>query len=535
MSYRILLAAAGTAMGLLGCTVGPDYRRPDPPAIPGWKDQAAHSLLTDPTADPDPHWWRSFDDPILTNLIDQAVAGNLSVQQAVIRVLEARQSIATARAAGLPGLNGTASYQREQLGAKGILESQGAYQDLNALANRLKPYDPAPDLSTDIVTGGTQALNRFTAPVNLFQYGLDASWELDLFGRVRRSVEQARARSEAQSEALNDALVVLESEIVQSYVQLRGAQAMKDSQERNVKAAEASLELTRRRQQQGLTTELDVDQARTQLDDIRRQLPAYDGQVQQAMNGLSVLIGKAPGAVDEQLRESKPLPPIPQVVAVGVPSALARRRPDIREAEASLHAATAGVGVAVASFYPDISLTGTLGMRALDASYLSNWASHFYSAGPALSLPIFSGGRLTAGLTLARAEEKEAALSYRATVLNALREVEDALVTYRVDRAAQDLLQDSLDSAQLTWRLARNQYDHGLSSYINVLTAESTVLKDRQAIVQSNVQLVNDIVSLYRALGGGWEETRQELPSAGGSANAPPPHNPADRVAAPNR
>jgi outer membrane protein, multidrug efflux system len=514
MTWRTFLVSAGTTMCLLGCTVGPEYRPPDPPAVPKWKDQAAQGSLADQTSNPDPSWWLSFNDPILTELIEKGIKNNLDIQQAVIRVLEARQSIATARAAGLPMLNGNASYQREQLGTKGILESKGAYQELNTLANRLKPYNATvPGLSNDILNGGSQALNQFTAPVNLYQYGLDASWELDLFGRVRRSVEQARAQSQGQSEALNDALIVLESEIVQSYVQLRGAQAQKASQEENVKAAEENLDLTQRRQRNGLTTELDVDQARTQVDDTRRQLPAYDGQVQQAMNALSLLIGDGPGAVDEQLRESKPVPPTPEIVDVGVPSALARRRPDIRQAEAKLHAATANVGVAVASFYPDISLTGNIGMRALDASYLTNWASHFYSAGPAVSLPIFTGGRLTAGLTLARAEEREAALSYRATVLNALREVEDALVAYRVDHASRDLLQETLDSAQVTWDLARNQYDYGLSSYINVLNAESTVLSDRQALVQANVQLVNDIVSLYRALGGGWEKMVQQLPS----------------------
>jgi outer membrane protein, multidrug efflux system len=535
MTFRTLVLSTGTTMWLLGCTVGPNYRPPDPPTVPSWKDQAAQGILADQKSDPDPSWWLSFNDPILTELIEKGVKDNLNVQQAVVRVLEARQSIATARAAGLPTLSGNASYQREQLGAKGILESKGAYQDLNTPANRLKPYDATlPGLSTDIVNGGNQALNQFVAPANLFQYGLDASWELDLFGRVRRSVEQARAQSQAQSEALNDALIVLESEIVQSYVQLRGAQAMKASQEENVKAAQENLDLTQRRQRNGLTTELDVDQARTQLDDTRRQLPAYDGQVQQAMNALSVLIGGAPGAVDAQLRESMPVPPIPKVLGVGVPSALARRRPDIRQAEATLHAATANVGVAVASFYPDISLTGNIGMRALDASYLTNWASHFYAAGPAVSLPIFSGGRLTAGLTLARAEQKEAALNYRATVLNALREVEDALVTYRVDRASRDLLQDTLDSAQMTWDLARNQYDHGLTSFINVLNAQTTVLTDRQALVQANVQLVNDIVSLYRALGGGWEKTVQELPTPDVSTRPPPLPGALDQVADPN-
>jgi outer membrane protein, multidrug efflux system len=519
---RILLASASALLCLWGCTVGPNYKRPDAPAVPAWKDEAARSQLVSAQSDPDPKWWQSFNDPVLTELIQKGITGNLDVQQAVLRVVAARQGIAAARAAGLPTLGGNASYQRELLGAKGILESQGAYQDLNQLADKLKPYDATvPGLSQNIVSGGTQALNQFTAPVNIYQYGLDASWELDLFGRVRRSVEQARAQAQAQSEALNDALIVLESEIVQAYIQLRGAQALKASQEENVRAASESLDLTRRRQQNGLTTELDVDQQRTQLDDTRRQLPAYDKQIQQSLNTLSVLIGQTPGAVDEQLLQSKPLPQIPAVLEVGVPATLARRRPDIREAEANLHAATAGVGVAVAAFYPDISLTGNIGMRALDASYLTNWASHFYSAGPAISVPIFSGGRLSASLTLARAQQQEAALSYRGTVLNALREVEDALVAYRTDRASRDLLKDTLDSAQLTWTLAQNQYDHGLATFIQTLDAERTVLTDRQALVQADVQIVNDIVTLYRALGGGWEATVQLLPTPDVSTSPP--------------
>jgi NodT family efflux transporter outer membrane factor (OMF) lipoprotein len=530
----MFIFSAGAAICLWGCTVGPDYRRPEAPAVPDWKDPAAQGGLASQQSDPDPNWWLSFHDPVLAQLIEKGIAGNLDLQQAVVRVLEARQSVITARAAGMPSLSGNASYERELLGAKGILESQGAYRDLNQLANRLAPFDATvPGLSQGVVAGGNQALNQIAAPVNLYQYGLDASWELDLFGRVRRSVEQARAQAKAQSEAVNDALVVLESEIVQAYIQLRGAQALKASQEENVKAAAATLELTQRRQQSGLTTELDVNQARTQLDDTRRQLPSYDKQIQQAMNTLSVLTGQVPGSADDQLRESKPLPAIPGLVEVGVPSALARRRPDIRQAEATLHAATAGVGVAVASFYPDISLTGTVGMRALDASYLTNWASHFYTAGPAILLPIFSGGRLSANLTLARAEQQQAALNYRGTVLNALREVEDALVAYRTDRASRDLLQDTLDSAQLTWSLAQSQYEHGLATFIQVLDAERTVLTDRQALVQADVELVNDIVTLYRSLGGGWERTVQQLPTPDVSTSPPPMPGALDRAGEP--
>ena len=329
--------------------------------------------------------------------------------------------------------------------------------------------------------------NQLGQPVNLFQYGLNSSWELDLFGRVRRSGEQAGARTEAQIEATNDALVMLEGQVAQAYVQLRGAQALTASQQENIRTAQAAFDLTQKRQRQGLTTDLDVEQARTQLANQQSQLPGYEKQAQQAMNRLSVLTGQPPGALDAMLGASAPLPKVPAVVGIGVPSTLARRRPDIRQAEAQLHAATANVGVAVASFYPDISLTGSFGLRAVDASYLTNWASSFYSFGPSISLPIFQGGRLTAGLRLARAQEAEAALAYRGTVLNALREVEDALVAYRTDRAGRDKLAEAVQSGETALYLARDRYTHGLSDFIQVLDAERTLVGSRQQLVQADV------------------------------------------------
>ena len=235
-------------------------------------------------------------------------------------------------------------------------------------------------------------------------------------------------------------------------------------------------------------------------------LPGYEKQAQQAMNRLSVLTGQPPGTLDAMLGPSAPLPKVPAVVAIGVPSTLARRRPDIREAEARLHAATANVGVATASFYPDISLTGSFGLRALDASYLTNWASDFYSFGPSISLPIFQGGRLTASLRMARAQEAEAALAYRGTVLNALQEVEDALVAYRTDRAGRNKLMEAVKSGEVALYLARDRYAHGLADFLQVLDAERTLVGSRQQLVQADVMLTNDVVALYDALGGGWRQ-----------------------------
>jgi outer membrane protein, multidrug efflux system len=498
-------------VGITACTVGSDFAPPKPPEVVKWNDPSAQpsqrALHVSTLTNPDPKWWDGFNDRALTEVVQLAITGNLNLQQAVMRVVEAQQGEISARAGGLPTVNGSGSYMREQLGLRGLLQSQGVpgeIKSLGAPGSTLNTFRPGLGNSASSALNG--AINEFSQPVNLFQYGLSSSWELDLFGRVRRSVEQAKASAEAQMEATNDALVMLEGQVAQAYVNLRGAQALTATQRDNIRTGQESFDLTQKRQREGLSTDLDVAQARTQLADYQSQLPGYEKQAQQAMNRLSVLTGEPPGALDAMLGRSAPLPKVPAVVVIGVPSTLARRRPDIREAEARLHAATANVGIATASFYPDISLTGNFGLRALDGSYLTNWASNFYSFGPSISLPIFQGGRLTANLRLARAQEAEAALAYRGAVLNALQEVEDALVAYRTDRAARDKLVEAVRSGELALYLARDRYTHGLADFLQVLDAERTLVGSRQQLVQADVMLTNDVVSLYNALGGGWQE-----------------------------
>ncbi len=514
-------AAPLACLALSACTLGPNFAPPAPPRIAAWHDREAQGTRVSPSTNPDPRWWNSFGDPLLTTLMDRSIAGNPDVQQAVLRVSEAQQNVATARAAGLPTLNGTASYTREQLGARGILESDGVYSQINRLSQPSNPVNQNnPGLGRQLDQTLNSALDQVVQPINLFSYGLSASWELDLFGRVRRSVEQARADAQAQAEAANDALVMLEGQVAQAYVALRAAQALAATQKQNVDTAQETLQLTERRQRQGLATVLDVEQARTPLIDNQRQVPSSEKQVLQAIDRINTLAGQAPGTLDGMLSPPKPLPRIPDVVGIGVPSTLARRRPDIREAEAQLHAATAGIGVAVANFYPDVSLTGNLGIRATDASYLTRWVSHFYSAGPSLSLPIFQGGRLTAQLRLSRAQAAEAALKYRSTVLGALQGVEDALVAYRTDRGSRERAVETVKSAELTLFLSRERYDAGLSDFIQVLDAQRTLISARQQLVQSDMTVTDDVVSLYENLGGGWEESHPPPPPRG---SGPPP------------
>ncbi|MBB5402932.1 NodT family efflux transporter outer membrane factor (OMF) lipoprotein [Paraburkholderia sp. JPY162] len=527
------------ALLLASCTVGPDFHAPHADVPAQWHDtqrtaasDAAASGASSATAanvasvptldtDPDPRWWRSFNDPTLDALIARAALGNLDLQQAVLRIVEARTQVQAAAAQGLPNLRATASYQREQLGLKGFLEENGAFDKvdqlgaLNSPANRI-----APGAGAALQNGANNLLDQLTAPVNLWQVGFDATWELDLFGRVRRSVEAANAQTEAAYESRNDALLSLEAEVAQTYMQLRGAQTLHDIAVSLVEQQGETVALTENQAKVGLASQLDVQSARAQLAQTKTQLPQYDQQIAQALNALAYLIGEPPGALEAQLSAPQTVPPVPPVVPVGLPSTLARRRPDIRRAEANLHAATASVGVAVAQFYPDVSLTGKAGTRATNARDLARWSHLFYSFGPTVSLPIFEGGALVANLRMSEAQQAEAALDYRKTVLTALRDVDNALVVYRTDQARRDALADSV-SAQLTsFDLSRDSYRKGLTSFINVLDAQRQLAQAREQYAQGTTQVSTDLVALYKALGGGWQSDADAAGAAG--AAAPP-------------
>ena len=482
-----LLAALLTA-----CAVGPDYHPVTPATPSGFRDlnagQQSKPVSQTLASQPDPAWWHNFKDPQLDSLVDRAIAGNINLQQAVLRIAGAREQTLQAGAAALPSVTANASVQREQLGIEGELDSSGV---------RAGAQNIDPELAS--------RLDSLSRPVNLYQGSFDASWEIDLWGRVRRSIEAAKAQTQASIEDRNDALVSLEAEVARTYLQLRGAQSVAQTIETQIDVARQTLELTRSRQQNGLAPQTDVENASAQLGSLQAQLPTYQAQQRQAMNALAVLLGQAPGTLDHELADNKPLPAVPAMVAVGVPSTLARRRPDIRQAEASLHAATANIGVSVAQMFPDLSLTGQFGMRNTDADYLTHWSSHFYSFGPQVSLPIFQGGKLISSVRLARVDQANAALAYRQAVLTALQDVENALVSYHTDQDRVKGLEQTAQSMQNAFDLARDSYRQGLSSFINMLDAERQLAQARQQIASAQVQTGVDLVSLYKSLGGGWE------------------------------
>jgi len=473
------------ALWLAGCAVGPDYQAPKPQLPGGYHQLDAQQASKTASGAVNARWWQTFNDPQLNSLIDRAIEGNLTLQQAVLRIAGARQELAQARGGLFPSLNGSAKVTRQQLGLEGLLKANGVTDQLDS--------DTASQLSS------------LEQPVTLYQGSFDASWELDLWGKVRRQVELADAQTQAAVEQRNDALVSLEAEVARAYLQLRGAQATVATLEQQIAVAQQSWELTQSQQRNGLAPLTDVENARAQLSSLQAQLPQYQSQARQAMNGLAVLLGKTPGALDNELYATKPMPALPQMVPVGIPATLARRRPDIRQAEATLHAQTANIGVSVAQLFPSLSLTGQLGVRNTDVSYLDNWSSHFYSVGPSLSIPVFQGGRLVSSVKLARAQQASAALDYRQTVLTALQDVEIALVSYRADQARVTALDETTGSLQRAFDLASDSYRQGISTFIDVLDAQRQLAQAQEQATQARMQSALDLVALYKALGGGWE------------------------------
>ena len=486
---RLRLVSGGIVMLLAGCTVGPDFTKPEQNVPAGYNNASNDTGPGTATmrADPDPRWWRNFGDPEMTRLVERATASNLDVQQAVLRIAEARAQVTASAAAGLPNIIGNGSYKRDQLGLKGPLQEHGGFN----LANQFPQAGPI--------------LDRLTQPIDLYQAAVDASWEVDLFGRVRRSVEQSEAQTEAQVETANDALVSLEAEVASNYAQLRGAQAETATLQENLRTENGVLELTRDRRVAGLSPQADVESAVAARAGTQALLPQYERQTEQAINRLSYLIGEPPGTLRAELAAPAALPPLPPDVPIGLPSTLVRRRPDIRIAEAQLHAATAGVGVAVAELFPDVSLTGEVGLRSDRAKYLARWSSLFYSFGPSISIPIFEGGKLRANIKIAEAQQAEAVLGYRKAVLNALQEVENALAAYRTDEQQRKALADTVAANQRALDLSRDRYRNGLSSFIEVLNAEHNWAQSRQQLIAAVISETADLVSLYKALGGGWE------------------------------
>jgi NodT family efflux transporter outer membrane factor (OMF) lipoprotein len=487
-------------LALAGCvSVGPDFEAPDPllPSIsfagnPGpLVLNHARAVSTKGDASPvDPAWWTAFRDPILTSFAERVAAANLDVNSATLKLAESRSQLGVVASAAVPSINGDASYQRELFSQNGLV----------SLGNQLAPP-------------GTSFV---VPPISIYQPGFDASWELDLWGHVRRQIEAAGAQVEAAENQRRDMLVSTLAELARDYIQLRGAQAQIAISNENLKTANDILQLTKTRAARGLTTQLDVENAAAEAASIRAQLPGLESQESMEINALSLLLDEPPGSLRNELARAKPVPPVPPRVPLGIASELARRRPDIREAEAQLHAATADIGVAVADFYPSVKLNSSnanVGLNALDLKDLWKGSSLQYVLGPSLSIPIFDGGRLKSTLQLREIQQQEAAITYHKTVLQAWHEVVNALVAYRTEQQHRARLKDQVDHSRRALALSRTRYETGVTDFISVLDAERTLLQALLQHAQSTTNVSTNLVQLYKALGGGWEQTFPEQPA----------------------
>lgn len=334
---------------------------------------------------------------------------------------------------------------------------------------------------------------------------MNTSWEVDFWGHVRRQVEAASAAMQATEDMRRDMLVSLMAETAQDYIELRAIQTQIGILEHNIAVVAESVRLTRMRLEQGAATQLDVAEATGQLHSFTARLAPLQAQATHMLNALSFLIAREPGTLDAELGKPAAIPSLPVAVPLGLPSELAERRPDIRMAADKLHAATASVGVAIADFFPRVTLSGSLDVQALQFSGLGSWASRQYGFGPTATLPIFEGGRLTGQLHLRKAQQQEAATQFQRTVLKAWQEIDDAMADFTAAQKRRDELAEAVQQNEIAVATARAQYLQGASDFLNVLTLQNALLSSQSALANATAYSAASVTRLYRAVGGGWE------------------------------
>lgn len=493
---RRIPAALALCLAGAACTaVGPDYSRPEvavPEQFHGAPSAEVARSEQDLLA-----WWTRFGDPVLVDLVDRALAGNLDVRIAAARIREARARERIAGASALP-----------------VVEAQGS-----ATYNRISENAVSP---AGIGTGGGQpggggAIGFPGMDFEAYRVGFDASWELDLFGGTRRAVEAARARTGAALWQRRDAELSVAAEVASAYLALRTlqqrillAEAERDRQARYER-------IVRARVQGGMASGLDLRQQQSERARAVAAVPPLRAQEQQQVHILGVLTGAAPDSLYPMLGAPAAIAPLPPPVPAGLPSDLLRRRPDIRGAERDVAAATADVGVAVADLYPRISLTASPALVSQSLADLVEWGSRNLTAGIGIAWPLFAGGRLQGAVEAADARQEQALLAYRRTVLVALRDVEDALGRYAEGERRLEALEQALESARQAERLARVRYGNGLVSLSDVLAVQARRIATEEQAVETRGTRARDLVALYKALGGGWD-AEPDLAAAGAGA-----------------
>jgi NodT family efflux transporter outer membrane factor (OMF) lipoprotein len=441
--------------------VGPDYQPPALATPVAW----THAADNDRAKTEDlSRWWLRLDDPLLTDLVRQALSASPDLKGARAKLQEARARRALAGANRFPTATASASASR----SKGSAET------------------------------GRGATN------SLYSAGFDADWELDVFGGVRRAEEAAQADLEASQASLYGTQVSLAAETALNYVEIRAFQGRLAIAKANLASQAETLQLTEWRAQAGLTTVLDVDQARTSLEQIRAQIPALETSLAEAQHRLAILLGRPPGALDARLARPGAIPAVPDRAAVSIPADTLRQRPDVRAAERRLAAETARIGVAEASRYPSFTWNGSLGLEALTVDGLTEGNALAGSFLARVAGTIFDAGRLRQQVEIQGAVRDQALADYEATVLTALEEVENALVSLANHRRRREALGQAAQAAASAERLARQQYAAGLVDFQTVLNTQRALLVTQEALKSGEADTASALIQLYKALGGGW-------------------------------
>lgn len=486
--YRFATSAlaAWTLLVLVGgCTaVGRNYVAPQLKTPAAWS--SAPERTTAAVAPDLARWWTAFGDPTLDSLVERAVAANLDLRLAESRVREARAERGIAAAGQWPKA------------------------DLDGTTRRLR--DNMPPAPPDGMVA------------SYFQSGFDASWELDLFGGVRRSVEAADADVGAVLEEQRSVLVTLLADVARNYVDARGLQRQLAVTRETIAAQKETLQVTRSRLDAGLASEFDVTRADAQLAAFTAQIPSLEAALQRTLHRLAVLLDQEPGSLLASLAAGGPIPAPAPEVSVGLPSDLLLRRPDVRRAERELAAATARVGVAESDLYPRFSLTGSFGFQAGHFQDFADWSSRIWSVGPAVRWPILEGGRIRANIRVRGERQEQALLRYEKALLGALADVDDALVSYGKEEERRRSLADAAAANARALETANALYGAGLSEYLQVLDAQRSLFATQLLLTQSEAAVSTQLVALYKALGGGWEAPDPSASAAGGSARAEERH-----------
>lgn len=459
-----------------GCNpVGPNYALPEPRLLPEWSQTAPMYVSATPAPEDLATWWRQFNDPVLNDLIDKALVGSpdLHLAQARLRESRARRNLANA----------------------GLFPSV----DLSGSGSRSKGSEE---------TGGGTTNDFYTA-------GFDASWEIDVFGGLRRGVEAAQADLETSQANYHDTQVSLVSEVALNYVDLRSAQSRILIARENLASQTETLQITQWKAQAGLTDILDVEQARTNCEQTRAAIPSIEITQAEAEHRLAVLLGLPPGMLREQLNVQGAIPPVPAQVVTGIPADIIRRRPDIRAAERSLAAETARVGQQTADLYPKFTLSGSLGLESLMLGSLVGTSAIAHSVAGGFSTPFFDAGRIRDQIEIQNAVQEQALVTYESTILTALEDVENALVSLSKYLEREKTLASAVEAARNAADLARQNYEGGRVDFQTVLDTERNLftVEESQALAQANCS--SSLIQLYKALGGGWTPMVQIIATSG--------------------